>query len=139
SFRIPEGVTQFRFAAALFRPENTAAGGTLEVILETTDRQRLPRLVLEGDVWKQAPRLLPAANGSLRWYAYDVSKHTGQRLRLAIVDSDSRLGCHVMSTGFELLTQEDVNARGFATAMRRLQSNKSLAKVYRYDSEHFLA
>src|SRR5262249_1057658 len=47
--------------------------------------------------------------------------------------------CYVVSTGFEFLTADDINARSFATVVRRLEKTKKLPRMLRYVSQHFMA
>jgi hypothetical protein len=137
--RVPAGARQLRCAAALYRPSNLKPGGTLDVVVETEDGTPLPRQVYDGARWKRAAALLPPDEGALREYAWDVSGQADKRVRIRVTDADARPRCHVVSTGFEFLSADDVNARAFATVVRRLERARKLPKMLRYDSEHFMA
>jgi hypothetical protein len=139
TFTVPAGVREVRFQAALVRPDGFAAGGTLDVVLEGAGRDYLPRRVREGEKWVAAPTLLPAEGGRLRSYSCDTSRHAGRRVRIALVDSDARPGCHVVASGFELVTGDDLNARDFSDVMRKLEKTHKLRRAVRYDSRHFMA
>src|SRR5581483_7362042 len=84
-----------------------------------------------------APALLPPDDGALREYAWEVAGL--ERVRIRVLDEDARPRCHVVATGFEFLTADDVNSRAFATAVRRLERTQRLPRLLRYDSAHFMA
>lgn len=137
--RVPDAVRQFRCAAAFFRPANLKPAAALDVVVETEDGDPLPCQVFDGTGWKKASALLPPDEGALREYAWDVSRQNGERIRIRVLDDDARPRCYVAATGFEFLTADDVNARAFATHVKRLERAKKLPKMLRYDSEHFMA
>jgi hypothetical protein len=139
TFTVPHGAVEVHFSAALVRPAGLDSAGALDVVLEAANRQFLPRHVRQGERWVEAQALLPAEGAALRRYRWDVSKHNGRRVRIALVDSDARPGCHVVCTGFEVVTQDDLNAQAFAAAMRELEGRHKLRKMVRHDSKHFLA
>jgi len=139
SVLVPDGMRQLRCAAALYRPANLAPAGDLDVVVESEDGKPLPCQVFDGTAWKRSTCLRPPDDGALREYAWDVSGHVGKRVRIRLIDDDARPRCHVVATGFEFLTADDVNSRAFATVVRRLERTKKLPKMLRYDSEHFMA
>jgi hypothetical protein len=108
-------------------------------VLEAANRERVPRQVRTADGWVNAPLLLTPEDGKPREYRFQVSAHAGRRVRLALVDSDERAGCHVVASGFRIATRDDDNARRFADDMRKLQQEHNLPRLLRYDSKHFLA
>ncbi len=141
TFEVPAGAREVRFWAAAVRasrqPERPE--GKLDIVLEAANREFLPRRVRAGQRWRAAPVLLAADNGSLREYAWDVSRHNGRPVRIALIDSDDRPGCHVVCTGFEVLDADEVNAREFTATVRQLERQHRLARLRRCGSKHFLA
>jgi hypothetical protein len=139
TFRIPAGATFIRFSAAAVRPKGVEPGASLDVVLEAAGRQLIPKLVRRGDRWVDAPVLLPAQKGELREYLWNVEKHAGRNVRIALIDADSRAGCHVICSGFRIVTRDEINAHQFAEAVRKLETAHKLRRMSRYTSDHFLA
>jgi hypothetical protein len=139
TFTVPAGVSLIRFRAAAVRPAGTNPGEALDVILEAAGRKIVPRLVRQGEGWVKAPVLLPPADGRPREHAWDVEKLAGRQVRIALVDSDPRPGCHVVCSGFEVLTRDEVNLPAFAEAVRKLEGTHKLRRLSRYTSAHFVA
>jgi hypothetical protein len=139
TFTVPQGAREIHFSAALVRRAGLAAEGRLDVLLEAANREYLPRRVRDGQRWLPAPDLLPADRGTLREYCWDVSRHNGRRVRIALIDSDDRPGCHVVVAGFEVVDADEINAREFTAAIRRLEGGHKLTRLRPYTSKHFLA
>ncbi len=139
TWTLPATASELTFSAALVRPEGTAAGEMLDIVLEGAGRVFAPRQVRIADDWAAAPALLPPDNRRLREYRFNVEKFAGKRVRLALVDSDERPGCYVLATGFKLLTHDERNISQFVREMIQLQQTHNLSKVMRYDSKHFVA
>jgi hypothetical protein len=139
TFRVPAGVGVIRFRAAAVRPRGLEPEGALDVVLEAARREIIPKTVRQGDRILGVPRLLGAADGKAREYAWDVGRLAGRVVRIALVDDDARPGCHVVCSGFELLGRDEANAQEFAEAVRRLQARHKLRRMERYSSAHFLA
>ena len=109
----------------------------LDVVLEAAKREVVPRQVRQGDKWVAAPALLGPDGGQLREYRWPLDGYAGKRVRIAVVDADGRPGCHVVTTGFRLVTRDELNAPAFAQDMRA--PGEIRAKPVRYDSKHFMA
>jgi hypothetical protein len=139
TFVVPPGAIAIEFAAAVYRPEGVAAGGMLDVVLEAAKREVVPRQIKQGDKWLAAPILLEPTGSQLREYRWPLEGRVGKRVRIAVVDSDDRAGCHVVTSGFRLVTRDDLNGHQFAQHMRAIQEKHRLAKPIRYDSKHFMA
>jgi hypothetical protein len=75
----------------------------------------------------------------LREYYWPVSGHVGQLLRIALIDRDTRPGCHLICSGFQFVPQEDFDGRLFAEQMLELTGKHHLSPLARFDSKHFLA
>ena len=134
TFLVPPGAIALEFAAAVYRPEGVVAGDMLDVVLEAAKREAVPRQVRQGDKWLAAPALLGPSGGQLREYRWPLDAYAGKRVRIAVVDADGRAGCHVVTTGFRLVTRDELNGRSFADHMKKIG-----AKPLRYDSKHFMA
>ena len=139
TFTVPPGAVALEFRAAAYRPEGVAAAEMLDVVLEAAKREAVPRQVKQGDKWLAAPALLGPTGAQLREYRWPLDGHVGKRVRIAVVDRDERAGCHLVTTGFRLVTRDDLNARQFAQHMREIQEKHRLGKPMRYDSKHFMA
>jgi Protein of unknown function (DUF1570) len=139
TFTVPPGAIAIEFTAAAFRPEGVAAGDMLDVVLEAAKREAVPCQVRQGDKWLAAPALLGPNGGQLREYRWPLDRYAGKRVRIAVVDSDDRAGCHVVTSGFRLLTRDDLEAQKFVQHMRDIQDKHRTAKPLRYDSTHFMA
>jgi hypothetical protein len=139
TFRIPANAAFIRFSAAAVRPDGFEPGKTLDIVLEAADREFIPKLVRHGDVWVNATRLLTAEKGKSREYMWNVEKHAGRSVRIALIDADSRRGCHVLCSGFQIVTRDDINAHQFAEVVRKLETTYKLRRMNRYTSDHFLA
>ena len=134
TFTVPPGAAAIEFAAAAYRPAGAAAGGMLEVVLEAAKREAVPRQVRQGGEWVAAPTLSGPSGGQLREYRWPLDAYAGKRVRIAVVDADGRAGCHVVTTGFRLVTRDELNGRKFAEDMRKIS-----ARPLRSDSKHFMA
>jgi hypothetical protein len=139
TFTLPPGASVVRFRAAAVRPEGVKAAGDLEVYLEGANRDFAPRQVRRNGAWVKADTLLEKDNGSLREYAWSVEKFAGRRVRIAVVDADARPGCHVLCTGFTVVTRDAAGVTQFVADMRQLQQKHRLPRLLRYDSKHFVA
>jgi hypothetical protein len=139
TFMLPTTATAIHFSAAVMLSDGIDSSDTIDIILEAAERTYLPRQVRLGKDWKAAPRLLPADNRRLREYRWPVESHAGRRVRIALYDSDERAGCHLIATGFHIVTRDEVNAQQFARDMQQLQKEHTLPRMLRYDSKHFMA
>jgi hypothetical protein len=136
SFRLPADAAVLRFRAAAYRSAPAKPGATLDVVLEAAGREYLPRLVLNAGRWKKSPAI---ETGELREYRWQVGGHAGKRVRIALVDGDARPGCHLVCSGFEIVTRDGVNARLFEDDMRSVHEKSGVPKARRFDSKHFMA
>jgi hypothetical protein len=136
---LPANAAGIRFTAAAVRPAGVAAGDTLDITLEAAGRTFIPKQVLTGAGWRSAPKLFGRRGGKLCEYYWPVASYAGRPVRMAVVDADARPGCYVVCGGFQLVTQDEVNAREFASHMVRLSRLHLLPAMARYDSEHFVA
>jgi hypothetical protein len=136
---VPPGTEYVVCRAAAYRPDGVAPGPTLDVVLEASGREFLPREVRTTRGWRQAVRLAPPFRRKLREYRWRVSAHAGRRVRIALIDEDDRPGCHLVCGRFRLVSADEGNAREFASHMLRLEREHRLRPVARYDSKHFLA
>ena len=139
TFTVPPGAVALEFMAAVYRPAGVEAKEILDVVLEAAKREVIPRQVRQGEKWLVAPELLGPNGARLREYRWNLDGFVGKRVRIAVVDTDERAGCHVVTTGFRLVTRDELNARQFADDMRKIQEKHRLAKPLRYDSKHFMA
>ncbi|MFO0846537.1 MAG: hypothetical protein U0797_29910, partial [Gemmataceae bacterium] len=139
TFTLPATATCVTFRAAVVRPAGVGPGEGLDVVLEAANREFAPRQLRTADGWIDAPHLLPSDGKRLREYRFDVEKLAGRRVRVALIDSDERPGCHVLAGGFAVESRDDRNAREFAADMVKLQKTHGLAKMMRYETRHFLA
>lgn len=139
TFTIPAGAGELLFSAAALRPVGVEAGGTLDVVLEAAGRDFLAREVRTEQRWTAAPLLQPPAADSLRSYRWDLRRHVGRRVRLAVLDQDDRPGCYLLCSGFRLRSADEVNLDRFTADMERLRGRGSAAPVRRQESKHFLA
>lgn len=138
TFRVPADAAFIRFRAAAWRAGRPKPGAHLDVVLEGAGRSYLPRQVLRAGRWTDAAEVLPPDRGELRPYRWDVSGHAGKMVRLALVDTDDRAGCYVVSSGFEIVTRDEHNAGQFADALRVLHEKHGQPKAWRLDSRRFL-
>jgi hypothetical protein len=139
TFRLPAGASVIRFRAAAVRPAGVAPGKALDVVLQDARREVVPRAVRQGAGWVAAPRLLPPEGGKPRQYVWNVEKYAGRLVRIALIDADDRPGCHVVCSGFEVVTKDDINAYQFHQEMRKLEGRNKLARTRLYFSKHFMA
>jgi hypothetical protein len=139
TFSVPAGAAYVRFSAAAIRPDGVGPGEALDVVLEAAGREIIPKLVRQSHSQVNVPRLLPPEKGKPRNYLWNVEKHTGRRVRIALIDADSRPGCHVVCSGFQIVTRDEINYHQFADAVRKLEATHKLRRMSRYTTDHFLA
>jgi hypothetical protein len=136
---VPRNAAGIRFTAAAFRPAGKKAGGTLDVVLEAAGRQVVPKQVRTVEGWTTVAQILAPHKGRLCEYYWSVGGYAGQQLRISLIDADDRPGCHVVCSGFRIITTDEVNAREFATHMVKLSRKYRLPSMVRLDSKHFVA
>jgi hypothetical protein len=140
TFTVPGDAGYIRFAAAAVRPADAEAGAELDILLEAPGRDYLPRQVRTATGWKSSPIILPPdADGKPHEYRWDVSGYAGRRVRIAVIDRDTRPDCYVVCTGFKVVPREDDNAKEFAAGMLKLTREHNLGPMDRFDSKHFMA
>jgi hypothetical protein len=136
---VPHGAGAISFRAAVVRPADCEPGPTLDVVLEAAERRIIPKQVRTSTGLRSVRQVLPPTNKRLQEYVWQVSDYAGQHVRIAIVDDDDRRGCHLVCTGFRVLSNDEHNGQEFAAHMLRLEREKELAPMTRADSRHFLA
>jgi hypothetical protein len=139
TFSVPAGAVCIRFSAAAVRPEGVEPAEALDVMLEAAAREIIPKFVRRSGGLVNVPRLLPPENGKPRDYLWNVEKYAGRRVRIALIDADRRPGCHVVCSGFQVVTRDEINSQQFAEAVRKLESTHKLRRMSRYTTDHFLA
>src|SRR5262249_26881686 len=139
TFDIPANAGAIQFQAALYRPAGAEANGLLEVRLEGVGREMLPLEVRVGEKWQAAKAVAGPEGEKIREYRWPVDQHPGKRVRIAVIDTDNRAGCYIISTGFRIVTRNEMNARQFVAEMTELRARHRLPRIVRYDSKHFMA
>ncbi|MBY0231261.1 MAG: DUF1570 domain-containing protein [Gemmataceae bacterium] len=133
---LPADAARLEFEAALVLPEGTKPEGKLDVVLEAARREYLPRLVLEEGRWVPAKELRA---GAPRLFCWELDKHAGRRVRLALMAGDARPGCGLVAGRFVLRTRGDLEAGGFLSDLAEAGKKAKTGKHKRYESRHFLA
>jgi hypothetical protein len=136
---VPSNAAGIRFTAAAVRPAGKAAHPTLDVMLEAAGRTVVPKQVRTASGWQTVGQLLGTHQGRPREYYWSVGRFAGRHLRIVLLDSDHRPGCHVVCGGFHFVTTDEVNPRDFATHMVQLSRRNKLPPMVRLDSKHFVA
>ncbi len=138
---LPPGAGVVRCYAYAVRPKGVEANERLDVGLMAAGRRVIPKEVRQPDSsFKKAAFLLPPGkDGKPREYVWRVHNYGGQAVRIVLADEDTRLGCHLVCTGFEVIPAEEFDGREFGRFMLKLVKDHKLSPVYRYDSSHFLA
>jgi hypothetical protein len=139
TFVIPPHAGAIRFTAAAVCFRDCEPGPDLDVTLEMTNHQLIPKQVRTAQGWLAAPALLPLSKGRPREYLWPVQDYAGQTVRLVIKDEDDRPGCHVFCSGFEIVPRDEYNGREFGDLMERLVRENRLPPAVRYDTKHFMA
>ena len=139
SFVVPPGAGVIRFTAYVRRPSDQPDEGSLDIMLLAAGRQVIPKRVRVKEEWRRVERVLPPADGQPREYIWHVSNYIGQQLRIALVDDDSRPGCHIVSSGFRITSSDEFESREFSRFMVRLAKQHKLSEVSRLDTRHYLA
>jgi hypothetical protein len=145
TFTIPAGALYLRFRAGYVRPGNLrkapdgAKTHLLEVFLEAPRREFLPRQIRTPQGLVVAPTLAPWKKERVQEYVWDVSGHSGERVRIALVDDDDRPGCYLVCTGFRFENALELQRKTFARFMQQLCQEHHLAPAQRQETRHFLA
>jgi hypothetical protein len=139
TFRLPDNAAMLRFRAAAYRQAAADPKMPMDVVLEAPGRNYLPRLVHKEGKWVASEALdTPRREGELAEYLWKVDHLAGQRVRIILLDADSRPGSYLVCSGFELVTRDDVNATHFENDLRAVAEKHDLPPLRRYDSKHFL-
>jgi hypothetical protein len=136
---IPPGAGVIRFSAYAVRPANCAANDNLDVFLMATGRRVIPKKIRQGGAWAPANGLATITDGEPPLYIWPVAKYAGQTLRIVLVDEDDRPGCHLVSSGFEILPAGEFERQEFGRFMAKLAQKHKLPPMIRYDTRHFTA
>jgi hypothetical protein len=140
TFVVPADAGAIRFSAAAIRGRGCDADDRLDVVLETTDAQVVPKQVRgNGEEWQTAATLLPPAGRRPREYQWKVGDLAGRTVRVTLYDGDDRPGCFVVCGGFRFVPRDEINGREFADFMRKLKRDHQLPPMTRVDSKHFMA
>jgi hypothetical protein len=140
TFRLPANAAALRFSAVAYRGAAAEERKPMEIVLEGPGRTYLPRLVLREGKWVKSETLdPPGAEHELTEYLWQVDKLAGKSLRIVLVDADPREGSYLVSTGFEIVTRDQVNATHFEKDILAVCEKHELPVARRYDSDHFVA
>jgi hypothetical protein len=120
--------------AAGFDPDDR-----LDVLLLTEQSKVVPKQVKGANGWAPAELLLPRLNRQAREYRWELEGLQGQRVQILLRDEDNRPGCHVFCSGFRLESGGNFPEREFAAQMRRLEKDRGLPPMSRFESRHFVA
>jgi hypothetical protein len=138
-FVIPRGTSRITFQAWAAYGKNCPPDDRLDVLLLGVNNKIMPKLVRTSSGWVPATCLDPRTAGLGNEYSWNVSALAGQKVQIAIVDRDERPNCYVYCTGFRMTRTDDVEAKDFATFVRRLEREHKLPPLVRYESKHFTA
>jgi hypothetical protein len=100
-------------------------------------RRILPKKVRTESFWQSATGILTRQDGQAPVYIWQVADYVGQTLRIALVDQDTRTGCALFCSGFEILNASDFEAGEFAGFMAGMAQKNKLGQMSRYDTRHF--
>lgn len=140
TFVVPPGAGAIRFTAYARRPTDCPpTEQALDVYLLAAGNRRLPLQVRRLTGLQPVAGVLPPQDSRPREYICPVANLGGQTLRIALVDEDSRPGCHLFCSGFRILSRDEFEGREFGQFMLRLGKQHQLPPVERYDSKHFMA
>jgi hypothetical protein len=139
TFRVPPGAGLLRCSAFAGCRKGHHPDERLDVLLLKEDSQPVPKQVLGPNGWQPARRLLPRQDGRAREYSWDLGGFVGRRLQIVLMDDDARPGCHLFCSGFRLAVTQESPEQAFASRMKRLERDKKLAPLSRFDSRHFTA
>jgi Protein of unknown function (DUF1570) len=138
-FVIPDGTAKIRFSAWSAYGKGCPPDDRLDVLLLGVNNKVIPKLVLTEGGWTPALGLDARTRGKPNEYSWNVTGLGGQKVQIAIVDRDERPGCYVYCTGFRFTKVEDIEAKEFATFVRRLEHEHKLPPLTLYESKHFTA
>jgi hypothetical protein len=138
-FVVPGGTAYLLCNAYADPGVETVEEGKLDVLLLSAGKRVVPKQVQTPAGWEPVAGLLPDRKGGAREYRWRVSAYAGQALRIVVLDEDSRRGCHVVTSGFRLLSAGEFEAQEFSRFMVRLCRQRELRPASRYDSAHFTA
>jgi hypothetical protein len=136
---IPPGSGVIRFSAFAVRPPQTPSNENLDVVLMASGRRLIPKRIRKENGWEKATGLLTREGGVAPTYIWPVADFVGQSVRIALVDQDTRPGCYVYCTGFEIIPANIFDGDEFSQFMVKLYSEKNLPSMRRYDTPHFIA
>jgi hypothetical protein len=140
TFVVPPGAGVLYCTAAAVRARDCAPDGdSLDVALFAAGRRLISKQVRTAEGWEAVGRLQPPDRGRPREYVWNIAGLAGQTLRLALVDEDTRIGCHVWCSGFRIIPADVFEPRDFSRFMVRLAHDQKLPNPTRFDSEHFTA
>jgi hypothetical protein len=116
-----------------------APAGRLDVRVLKKDKAEVPKVVMTAAGWQPVKGLLPRLDGRAREYAWELGSLAGHKVHIVLVDGDDRPGCHLFCSGFRFTEAAALSVPDFAAQMKRLERDKGLAPMRRFESKHFVA
>lgn len=138
-FTVPDGAGEIRFRAFAALGKGCKPSQRLDVLLLGQGNGAVPKKVWQNGAWRPATNLLPREHGTARDYSWDVSDYAGQTLQIVLLDRDDRPGCHVFCSGFRPVQRGVLERQQFARDIHKLETDKKLAPLARFESKHFTA
>jgi hypothetical protein len=139
TFVVPPAAGLLRCSACAARPGGASADDRLDVLLVTDRSQVVPKKVKGPAGWEPAAGLLPRQGGRAREYGWDLEPLAGRRVQIILLDNDPRPGCHLFCSGFRLSFVKKSEEAEFAEQVRRVERQKDLPPLARFESKHFVA
>jgi hypothetical protein len=139
AFLVPPKAGVLRFQACAVRGADRDVDDKLDVVLLAAGKRVLPKLVRTDSGWQPVSHLLPPKEGHAQEYIWRISDYAGQYLRIVLVDEDDRPGCHLVCSGFQIISGDEFQRREFTQFMVRLAAKYQLAPMTCYESAHFFA
>lgn len=139
AFLVPPRAGVIHFLAYASRGPEAAADETLDVVLMAAGKRLIPKLVRTTTGWRPASHLLPPNAGQPQEYIWRIGDYVGQYLRIVLIDEADQPDCHVVCSGFQIISNEEFERRDFSQFMVQLAERHHLAPMACYETRHFLA
>jgi hypothetical protein len=139
ALKIPSGTKEVHFFAGAVRTSPGKADQELDVLMYAAGKRLIPKRIQTQQGWMPVDHIQASDPEQLREYSWNVEALVGKTVRIALLDDDPRPDCHVVCSGFLLISDDRTLDRIFERRAREFQSAHHLKPLIRIESQHFLA
>jgi hypothetical protein len=128
-----------RCTAFAKRTDELPGDAKLDIVVLGPEHRPVPKRVLLGRGWSPTACVLAANKQRPHEYYWDLTPYRGREVEVVLKDEETKPGCHLFCSGFQLVPTEEFEGRQFGTYMVGLAKQHNLAPMARFNTKHFMA